>query len=153
MIFLFKSAQLKTQTNFTRAIYSISHLKRSLNKRLIYVSAFTFTEIYIQASTPCYFDCSPMCIIHSSCNISYFRGHYFQIPHFLSNFFWKLEFFHHLHLFYITYLLILKWISTFIITIAITVSLSKAYDIKDFPKYNVWSKFMVHWKILQCWRI
>lgn len=39
----------------------------------------------------------------------------------LPNFSWKLEFFDHLHLFYITYLLILRWTLTFIITIAITV--------------------------------
>lgn len=68
----------------------------------------TFTEIYIQASTSSYYDCSPMSIIQSSCNVFYFRRYYFQTSHFLSIFFWKLEFFHYLHLFYITYLLVVR---------------------------------------------
>lgn len=81
MIFLLKSVQLETLTDFTRAIYGISYQEEHSSSICLHLHS-AFMEIDIYAFTASYFDCSPMCIIYSSCNVSYFRGHYFQISHF-----------------------------------------------------------------------
>lgn len=154
-IFLLKSGQLKIWTDFTRANYSVLASEEDcyLSIDLCLCLYCTFTEIYIQASTSSYYDCSPMSIIQSSCNVFYFRRYYFQTSHFLSIFFWKLEFFHYLHLFYITYLLVVRCVWHLLLSSQLAFNYQKHTNIKDFPKCNVWSKLMVYGKTLQCWKI
>jgi len=58
-IFLLNLAQLKTLTDFTRAIYSVSAFEEehSLSIHLCLYLYSAFMEIYIQASTSSYFEC------------------------------------------------------------------------------------------------